>query len=107
MPVQKASFSAITSSGATLSGTVNPEGSPGQAFLQWSTSANMTGAILLCSGDWLPNCPAVKANYTAQPFSTVLSTAPSNVTVYYQMVFYDSANSTYQYGTVRNFKTLP
>lgn len=95
----------ITARGATLKGTVNPEGQPGQAFLEWSTNANLAAPKIGCKGGVLKNCPAITANFSIQDFSAAVSTAPSNTKVYYRMAFYDSANKSYAYGKILSFTT--
>jgi triacylglycerol esterase/lipase EstA (alpha/beta hydrolase family) len=96
---------AITSDGATLNGTVNPEGQAGQGFLEWSKNAKMGSPTIACKAGELKNCSAVKANYAAQPISVTVSTAPKNTKIYFRAVFYDTARKTYTYGAVLSFKT--
>jgi pimeloyl-ACP methyl ester carboxylesterase len=92
--------SAITSSAATLNGTVNPNSSTGAVYFYWGTDPTMT----VYSSYWAGN---VVANGSTQVFSTQLSGLTTSTTYYFKTVFYNSSNGTYQYGAVLNFKTLP
>jgi hypothetical protein len=47
----------------------------------------------------------VTVNSTSQPFSTVLTGLTSNTTYYFETVFYDTDNNSYQYGAILSFKT--
>ena len=95
--------SSVTSSGAVLNGRVNPEGANGYAGFYWGTDPNMNTYNLSCT--YWYECAQVTANYTTQPFSATLSGLASNTIYYYQMVFYDTDNRTYQYGAIRSFTT--
>jgi triacylglycerol esterase/lipase EstA (alpha/beta hydrolase family) len=97
--------SAITGDGATLHGTVNPEGQAGQPFFEWSTKSNMGSPTIACKAGELKNCPAVKANYAAQAISVTVTTAPKDTTIYFRAVFYDTASKTHIYGAILSFKT--
>ena len=96
----------ITADGATLKGTVNPEDQPGQALFEWSTSAKLTAPKLTCTAGALKNCPKVKANTTAQPFTAKITTAKKKTKIYYRMAFYNSAKKAYTYGAIASFTTL-
>jgi pimeloyl-ACP methyl ester carboxylesterase len=96
---------AITADGADLKGTVNPEGQPGQAFLEWGTNPSLPTPKIACTGGLLKNCPVVKADYAAQAFSSTVTTAAKNTKIYFRMAFYDSASKTYVYGPTLNFTT--
>jgi hypothetical protein len=88
----------ITGSGATLNGTVNPQGSPGCAYFLWGTNSSILGSNTTCY--------PVVANMTAQPFSSPISGLTSGTTYYFQMVFHNALNGTSSYGTILSFSTL-
>jgi hypothetical protein len=90
--------SSITSSSATLNGTINPAGSPGTAFFRISTDPTLTSYNTTSSQN-------VTANSTTQAFSSVMGLA-TNTAYYYQMVFYNSGNSTNQPGSIVSVTTL-
>ena len=94
--------SGITNNGATLNGTVNPEGSGGQSFFLWGTTPTLSS----WPNDANTPLQSVVVNFTAQSFTASLSGLASGTTYYYQMGFYNTANSTYQYGAVLSFTTL-
>jgi phosphodiesterase/alkaline phosphatase D-like protein len=50
---------------------------------------------------------SVVANSTAQPFSAALSDLASGTTYYFRTVFHDTTSSSYSYGAIRSFETLP
>jgi hypothetical protein len=89
----------ITSSSATLNGTVNPNSSAGSVYFYWGTDPTMT----VYSSYWAGN---VTANGKTQSFSTALSSLLTSTTYYFQEVFYNSSSGTYQSGTILKFKTL-
>jgi hypothetical protein len=95
----------IASNGATVSETVNPEGSAGYAYIQWSTNSKLVSPTMACLYQEVYYCSAVKVNYTAQAFTTQLTGLPANTPIYYQAVYFDTGNNTYQYGIVSNFTT--
>jgi hypothetical protein len=97
-PVFTESVTSITSSGATFTGTVNPQGSPGSVYFYYGTSPTNL--------NYHPSPGTVTANYTPQPFSVPVSNLLTNTTYYYEMVFYDTANSSYSYGAVQSFTVL-
>lgn len=98
--------SAITADGATLKGTVNPADQAGQALFQWGTTAKLAAPKLTCTADALKNCPAVKANTTAQPFTAKITTAKKKTKIYYRIAFYNPAKRAYTYGAIASFTTL-
>jgi hypothetical protein len=89
----------ITSSGATLNGTVNPEGSAGQSFFLWGTTPTLSSF----PDDNNTPLQSVVVNFTAQSFTASLAGLASGTTYYYQIGFFDAANSSYQYGPVLSF----
>jgi hypothetical protein len=107
LPIETATAATlITSNGGTLNGTVNPEGSPGYAFLRWTTDPKFTNPYVACPGNDIRNCALVNANYTAQSISAPLKGLDSNATIYYQAAFRNTANGSYQYGAIRSFTTV-
>ena len=94
-----AAATSVTSSSAVLNGAINPAGSPGNAYLYWGTDPTM-------STHNSPQVGSVTANSTTQSFSAPLGTLQTNTTYYFQMVFYNSGNSTYQFGSILSFTTL-
>ena len=96
----------LTSSGATLNGTVNPNGtlnpenSPSYAYFEWGTSSNLASSS--SSGRLYVNL-----GMTAQPFAAVVGSLASGATYYFRMVFYDIDNGATSYGPIASFKTLP
>lgn len=97
---------AITKSGATVKGTVNPEGLAGQAFIEWSTNAKLGTLKIDCTAGLLKNCPAVVANGAAQTFSAKIATAPAGTKIYYRIAFFQTAKKTYLYGAIDSLTTL-
>jgi hypothetical protein len=91
----------VTSSGATLNGRVNPEGSPGYAFFLWGLTSTLSWGV-----NSNTNLEAVVANFTAQRFTGTISGLTSGTIYFYQMGFYDTNNGTYLYGPVLSFKAL-
>ena len=106
MPVFSVTAASITSSGATLKGTVNTEGSAGYAYFQTSLNANFSSPTMACNDQYVLNCPWVGASTVAQAISTNVFEFASNTKVYYRAAFYNTGNSSYQYGTIQSFKTL-
>jgi hypothetical protein len=96
---------AITDDGATLTGSVNPEGQPGKAFFEWSTSATMSPQKIACESGEVKNCHAATVNYAAQSITASITTAPKNTKIYFRAVFYDTASKTYTYGVIGRFTT--
>jgi hypothetical protein len=89
----------VTSSGATLNGTVNPQGTPGSAYFQWGTSSTLTTSSNSGGGP-------VTVNMSAQPFAYPPSSLTSGTTYYFRMVFVATSTGTNSYGAIRSFKTL-
>jgi pimeloyl-ACP methyl ester carboxylesterase len=90
----------VTSTGASLKGTVNPERQAGQAFFEWSTSSTLASPTIACKGGLMKNCPAVVANATTQAVSAKITTAPSGKKIYYRVEFYSTTGKTYTYGKI-------
>jgi len=90
---------AVTSSFATLNGTVNPANAAGSAYFQWGTSSTLTTSTSTTAQ------PVVK-NTIVQPFSAAVSALTSGTTYYFRMVFHNTTSSTYSYGAIRSFKPL-
>ena len=82
-----------------MNGAINPGGSPGNAFFYWGTDPTMTA-----HNTYGP--VSVTVNSTTQSFSASIGPLQSNTTYYFQMVFYNSGNSTYQLGSILSFTTL-
>ncbi len=95
----------ITSTGASLKGTVNPERQAGQAFFEWSISSTLATPTIACKAGVLKNCPAVVANATMQTVSAKITTAPSSKKIYYRVGFYSTPGKTYTYGKIASFTT--
>jgi phosphodiesterase/alkaline phosphatase D-like protein len=89
----------ITSSAATLNGTVNPQGSAGKAYFQWGTSSTLASPTST-------TMVSVTVNMTPQTFASSLTGLASGKTYYLRMAFEDTANTTYTYGAITSFKTL-
>ena len=106
VPAFNVTAASITSSGATLKGTVNTEGSAGYAYFQTSLNANFSSPTMACNDQYVLNCPWVGASTVAQAISTNVFEFASNTNVYYRAAFYNTGNSSYQYGTIQSFKTL-
>jgi hypothetical protein len=76
----------LTSSGATMNGTVNPNGSSATAYFQWGTTTgygNSTGTLSLSS------------SITSVNINAILSGLSANKTYHYRAVAYDSAGTSY------------
>jgi hypothetical protein len=89
--------SAITSNSATVSGTVNPNGSDTEVWFQYATNPSMTGATPTLQQD-------IGSGTTTVPFSANLFPLSSGTTYYYQAMA--SNNSGTSMGSVSNFTTL-
>jgi len=76
-PVNSVAASDITSSGATLNGSVNPNGTDTTVYFQYGTSTAYTSQT--ASAD-------IGNGSSAVPFSASLSTLPSNTTYHYRLV---------------------
>ena len=115
-PVTSDGATNVTSSSATLNGTVNPEGSSGSANFQFGTDS----AFSTCTNYRNTASVAVPASSTAQVISfgttttsgyascggTIFgSSLKSGTTYYYRTVFTNSNNSETQYGPVVSFTT--
>ncbi len=90
---------AITSSAGTLHGTVNPNSSSGSVYFYWGTDPTMSIYSTYYAG-------GVVANGMVQPFTAPLSGLATHTKYYFQTVFYNSSNGSYQYGAVLAFTTL-
>jgi hypothetical protein len=88
----------ITSSSATLNGTVDPNSSTGQVYFYWGTNATLENP----NTDYVGS---VNANGTTQPFNASLTGLATATTYYFQTVFYNSSNGSYQYGSILSFTT--
>ncbi|MGO9273587.1 MAG: protease pro-enzyme activation domain-containing protein [Terriglobia bacterium] len=91
----------VTNITATLHGTINSEGSPGNYEFQWGTSSTLASYD---DSGWHP----AKVGMTAQPYSWVAGsyyTLDSGTTYYFRIVFYDSDNDSYDYGHILPFTT--
>lgn len=95
----------ITSTGASLKGTVNPEKQAGQAFFEWSTSSTLASPTIACKAGMLKNCPTVTANATTQTVLVKITTAPSGKKIYFRVGFYSTTGKTYTYGKIASFTT--
>jgi hypothetical protein len=89
----------VTSSGASLSGSVNPEGSSGYAFFRWGTTPTLSESSKT-------SYQSVAVNSSPQNFTATIGGLAAGTTYYYQMVFYDSSSGTAQYGTVFSLEVL-
>ncbi len=96
--VTKAATS-ITSSRATLNGTIDPNSSFGSAYFFWGTDPTMSVHNTDAVGSLTPNA-------TAQAFTDSIGVLAAATTYYFQVVFYNSGNGTYQYGAILSFTTL-
>jgi pimeloyl-ACP methyl ester carboxylesterase len=99
-PATTLAATSITASGATIAGTINPQGANGATVFYWGTDPTPNYQQCPLSG-----C-ALTANFATQSFHASLGGLLSNTTYYFRMVFYDSDNGTYQYGAIRSFKTF-
>jgi subtilase family serine protease len=89
--------SAVTSSGATLNGTVNPEGSSGNVRFQYGTSSTFASY-------YTTNELPVTANASVQPFAYPVTGLTSGTKYYCRIDFNDGVDN---YGATRSFATLP
>jgi nucleoside diphosphate kinase len=87
-----------TASAGIVKGTVNPQGSAGQVYLNWGTNSSALNNSV--------GVGYVTPNSTTQPFTAEISGLASNTTFYYQTQFYDSDNGTSVYGSIAKFTTL-
>jgi photosystem II stability/assembly factor-like uncharacterized protein len=95
----------VTSAGAALSGTVNPQGANGTAGMIWGTDPTMTSYNVACISNSFGYCPVVNPVGGVQPFSFTLNGLNTQTHYYFQMVFYDSDNGSYAYGSILSFFT--
>ena len=101
--VSTAEATSLTSYGATLNGTVNPEGAAGTAYFEFGT--NPTGAC----GCQFTASVGVVANSTAQAISISTSTwgqLASGTTYYYRIQFENTSNGQTVFGPLQQFTTL-
>ena len=95
---------AITDSGAVISGTINPQNDNGAAYFEWGTDPNLASPNTNCYyWNWW-NCP-VAANSSTQNFSYSLTGLASSAVYYFRMVFYD-ASGRFTKGAIKSFTTL-
>jgi pimeloyl-ACP methyl ester carboxylesterase len=88
----------ITSSSATLNGTVNPNFSTGQVNFYWGTDPTMTTFNNYGAGN-------VIANGKSQSFAAPLTGLATTTTYYFQTVFFNTSNNSFQYGAILSFTT--
>jgi hypothetical protein len=86
----------ITTNGAVLNGTINPAGSSGTANFYWGTNSTLSTYNSHSAG-------YVTANFTAQPFSMTISGLQTSTPYYFQIVYYNSSNGSYQQGNILSF----
>jgi subtilase family serine protease len=91
---------AVSTTTATLNGTVNPEGATGNAYFLFGTDPLLTNGV-----SQITNTP-VTANTTTQTFVGYVNLLTPGTTYYYRIVFHNATNNSYQTGAVLSFKTL-
>jgi uncharacterized protein YfiM (DUF2279 family) len=94
--------SGITSSGAAVNWTLNPEGSPGQVQVIAGTNAENLSWF---NNGFSTGEDTVAANLKAQSFTGTLSGLASGTKYYYEVAYYDSRNNGYTYGSPQSFTT--
>jgi phosphodiesterase/alkaline phosphatase D-like protein len=88
--------SSITSSGATLNGSVNPQSSSGEVFFQWATDPTFKSPV---NTSKVP----VGAGIGIQSFSALTDDMPSATNVFFRVAYYNSGNNSYQFGRALTF----
>jgi hypothetical protein len=88
--------SAVTSSSATLGGTVNPNGADTHAWFLWGTSSTLSGATQTASQD-------LGSGTTATPLSANLIGLNQGTQYYFRAVAQNSASTSY--GSIVSFTT--
>jgi hypothetical protein len=90
----------VTSSSAVLNGTVDPGGSNGEIYFQYTTDPsfveNVHNTVIA----------SVEPNDSPQRFSSEATGLSSATTYYYRLVFYNSGNGETTNGNIVSFNTL-
>ena len=97
--VTTGSATAISSGGATLNGTVNPNGAVGEGFFQYSKDSSFISGV---STVGITNLPA---NNTVQAITANISGLSTGTTYYFRTVFQNSVNGEIQFGPAVSFTT--
>ena len=92
--------SQITNTGATLYGKINPKGSPGNAYFVWGTDPN------LIVGTQTTAFQAVTPDSNIQMFKSPITSLTGGTKYYFKIGYWNTANSSFQYGVIHSFKTL-
>jgi hypothetical protein len=92
--------SAVSTTTATLKGSVNPEGATGNAYFLFGTDPLLTNGVTQITNT------AVVANTTTQNFVGYVNLLTPGTTYYYRMVFLNTTNNSYQTGAILSFKAL-
>ncbi len=90
--------SAVSTTTATLKGSVNPEGATGNAYFLFGTDPLLTNGVTEITNT------AVVANTTTQNFVGYVNLLTPGTTYYYRMVFLNTTNNSYQTGAIVTFK---
>ncbi|HKU73552.1 MAG TPA: zinc-dependent metalloprotease family protein [Pyrinomonadaceae bacterium] len=93
-----AAASNINLTSATLNGTVNPNGSPTDAWFEWGTSANLSNFNSTDS-------QGMGAGTDNAPLSMILNNLSGNTTYYFRIAASNSGGTTK--GTIHSFITIP
>jgi hypothetical protein len=94
--VSTSSASFVTSNGATLGGSVNPNGLDTHVWFQYSTNSSLTGSVATLQQD-------IGSGTTTVPFSANLSGLAGNTTYYFQAWASNSAGTSQ--GVITSFAT--
>jgi uncharacterized repeat protein (TIGR03803 family) len=97
LPVTQAA-SQVTPRGATLNGTLNPNGNATTASFQYSTSANFANGVTIDADD-------IPAGTSAVPVSANVGGLSPNTTYYYCIAGTNIENPNMQRGLLRSFVT--
>jgi hypothetical protein len=89
---------AVTGGGATLNGTVYPNSSNGHAYFYWGTDPTFTTYTQY-------DCGAVAPTNKTQAITAALTGLAMAATYYFEIVFWNTENATYEYGEVLSFST--
>jgi hypothetical protein len=95
----------VTSTSAVLSGTVNPQGANGSAGIIWGSDSTMRTYSVACLYGSFGYCPITSPSGGVQAFSFALTGLSGKTQYYFQMVFSDSDNGSYSYGSIASFST--
>lgn len=98
--VQAASADNLSITGATLHGSVNPNGSATKAYFQWTTDSTFTPANVHSTDE-----QTIGSDNALHPISFVLGSQAPGTKIYYRVYAYNSAGAIYD-SVPLNFTTL-